>query len=474
MIQNEITEPPTEVREDQPTAAVPTATMPTPLGTTTEVASKNSATDDAAPPAAEEKDPQTSAHIARHQPCPASGSPPVQSPAPVAVARATVLEEAEAARIAQEGVPLVEAKAVRVSTAASSVTSSVAASSTSRGDEEILFEFGRYYGEVDARTGLRQGHGTLWYNSGNVYEGEWVAGAPEGIGEKRYKNGDVYRGRWEGGKRNGRGGYLYAQGHYFEGIYVNDEPNGYGVLSTVNGDRYTGQWKDGKKEGKGRETLHTGQVFIGHWRNGRKQGRGKLYLPGAEGFIYGVWNDDHFFRELTKEEVGADAEEDAAEIAAGTAASGAIPKPAAPGGMDKFLDHVNSGISALEDRLEALGKALERVTTSKLDAEGAMDAPVPHAASAASATTEEAVVPSASANASAPVEVVTKEGIVEESEASPAQQYDKADRREERKEVRAVEQNDKAEEEASAAAAATATESERNEVSEVKDTPAEE
>lgn len=31
-----------------------------------------------------------------------------------------------------------------------------------------------------------------------------------------------------------------------------------------------------------------------------KQGRGKLLIPGAREYIYGIWNCDHFFRELTK------------------------------------------------------------------------------------------------------------------------------------------------------------------------------
>lgn len=254
------------------------------------------------------------------------------------------------------------------------------------------FDFGRYVGEVDPTNGLRCGKGTLTYNSGNVYDGEWRDGAANGIGEKRYANGDVYRGCWVDGKRSGRGGYLYARGDYFEGMYADDEPNGYGVLQTVNGDRYAGHWKDGKKDGKGRETLHDGRLFIGHWKAGHKQGRGKLFVPGAKGFVFGVWNDDRFFRELTQEEMGMDGEVDivdryglptdpsdpfsAAAIAtrAGLpppppplfppAAAAAFGQPSPAGGVGSAItDAFLFGVSAIEGRLEALGRALEKVTT---------------------------------------------------------------------------------------------------------------
>lgn len=250
-----------------------------------------------------------------------------------------------------------------------SASSSAAASSNSFvGDvdkTELIFSFGRYVGQVDPLTGLRDGEGCLHYRSGNVYTGHWRDGAADGFGEKRYKNGDIYRGNWSQGKRSGRGAYLFAQGHFYDGMYVNDEPEGYGIYKTLKGDRFAGHWKAGKKNGKGRETLVSGQVFVGNWRNGLKQGRGKLYLPGAEGYIYGIWNNDKFFRELTENEMGADGKEDVVDEFGLPRDASAPPvtapwmKPAPLGAA--VTDRVLMGVTALEDRMESLGKALERV-----------------------------------------------------------------------------------------------------------------
>ncbi|KAK7202173.1 MORN repeat [Novymonas esmeraldas] len=230
---------------------------------------------------------------------------------------------------------------------------------------EMIFDFGRYVGQVDPLTGLRDGEGCLHYQSGNVYTGSWRDGAAEGFGEKRYKNGDVYRGGWRQGRRSGRGAYLFAQGHFYDGMYADDAPSGYGIYSTLQGDRYAGQWLAGHKHGKGRETLVSGQVFIGNWRHGKKQGRGKLYLPGAEGFIYGIWNNDKFFRELTAAEMGVDGVEDVVDEFGvprdATAPPVAPPWTRMPPAGAGMTDRVLMGVTALEDRMESLGRALERV-----------------------------------------------------------------------------------------------------------------
>lgn len=253
---------------------------------------------------------------------------------------------------------------------------------------ELIFDFGRYVGQVDPITGLRDGHGCLHYRSGNVYTGEWRDGAADGFGEKRYKNGDIYRGNWRAGQRSGRGAYLFVQGHFYDGMYVDDAPEGYGIYTTLRGDRYAGRWKAGHKHGKGRETLMNGQVFVGNWRNGKKQGRGKLYLPGAEGYIYGIWNNDKFFRELTEGEMGADGQEDIVDefgVPRDPSAPPVAPPwtKAAPAGAG-VTDRVLMGVTALEDRMESFGKALERVMGG-FAAEDTASAPAPPSAAAAAA-----------------------------------------------------------------------------------------
>lgn len=182
-------------------------------------------------------------------------------------------------------------------TAASEATPSALAPVT------LEFTFGRYHGQVHPdNPSLRHGEGSLFYNSGNVYKGQWKNGAPDGVGEKQYSNGDSFVGLWSQGKRQGRGSYLYNEGHIFEGIYVDDKPNGYGILTTIQGDRYSGWWRNGLKEGTGVEILHEGQMLVGTWKNGLKEGPGKLLLPGAKKPVFGMWVKDHFTREMTPEE----------------------------------------------------------------------------------------------------------------------------------------------------------------------------
>ncbi|CBZ14559.1 hypothetical protein LBRM_20_4820 [Leishmania braziliensis MHOM/BR/75/M2904] len=279
-------------------------------------------------------------------------------------------------------------------TSASFSSSSSSNNDSSNGDAnfdhiELIFDFGRYVGQVDPLTGLRDGHGCQHYNSGNVYTGEWRNGAADGFGEKCYKNGDVYRGNWRQGKRSGRGAYLFAQGDFYDGMYLEDNPEGYGIYTTLKGDRYAGRWKAGHKHGKGRETLVNGQVFVGNWRNGKKQGRGKLYLPGTERYIYGIWNNDKFFRELTATEMGVEGEEDIVDEFGVPRDSFAPPvappwkKPPPSGGG--ITDHILMGVTALEDRMESLGRALERVINDD-DGDKNMQAPPTVAAGTADST----------------------------------------------------------------------------------------
>ncbi|KAG5506428.1 hypothetical protein JKF63_05931 [Porcisia hertigi] len=231
---------------------------------------------------------------------------------------------------------------------------------------ELIFSFGRYVGQVDPLTRLRDGHGCLHYNNGSVYIGEWHDGTPHGFGEKHYSNGDVYRGNWRNGKRFGRGAHLSAQGHFYDGMYVEDQPEGYGIYTTLRGDRYTGWWKAGQRHGKGREALVDGQLFVGNWRHDNRQGRGRLYVPDTKEFIYGVWHKNNLFRELTKREMDVNSGEDMLDKLSPPCAPPAAAIPASrtrslPVGAG-MADHLLRGVTAPEVVLESLGKEMESAT----------------------------------------------------------------------------------------------------------------
>ena len=82
-----------------------------------------------------------------------------------------------------------------------------------------------YEGEYNA-AGQREGHGTLRFASGNVYEGELKADKQEGHGTERYASGNVYEGQWKAGKKEGRGMYRFASGNVYDGEWKEDKKHG--------------------------------------------------------------------------------------------------------------------------------------------------------------------------------------------------------------------------------------------------------
>ena len=65
--------------------------------------------------------------------------------------------------------------------------------------------------------GQREGQGTAQYASGDMYEGEFVEGAPGGRGSMRFAAGGEYTGEWKGGRPEGRGTWSSPDGAIFEG-----------------------------------------------------------------------------------------------------------------------------------------------------------------------------------------------------------------------------------------------------------------
>lgn len=281
----------------------------------------------------------------------------------------------------------------------------MALSSSSVVDEKTLvFDFGTYRGSVHPTSGLRHGFGTLVYNSGNTYEGEWSNGACEGTGSKYYHQGDAYHGPWLAGRRHGKGEYRHVQGDTYTGEYVNDVCHGNGTFRSRNGDVFEGRWVNGQRHGPGSETMRNGNVFVGEWVRGKKHGIGTLTTATER--IRGQWVADKCTEVLSKEEMeyqpqvrqfgvkgttvassttggGADdADEDAVRpdddeaLANGLALAPhmaddmrrAGADPALIASMQQFgdrmtrqMDTLLSGIGAVDGQLAALAEALEQI-----------------------------------------------------------------------------------------------------------------
>ncbi|XP_046390944.1 MORN repeat-containing protein 3-like [Ischnura elegans] len=128
--------------------------------------------------------------------------------------------------------------------------------------------------EGDWLKGLRHGHGVLGkkkenHCDKNHYVGDWKFGKRDGYGRQIYENGDVYIGNWSEGKCSGHGRMWYKNGDFYEGDWINNKPHGYGIFVHVNGCRYEGEWMNGLRHGYGRfYHLLTGQLQDGLWIEG--------------------------------------------------------------------------------------------------------------------------------------------------------------------------------------------------------------
>jgi len=116
-----------------------------------------------------------------------------------------------------------------------------------------------YSGEVQEQTyegernaaGEYEGHGTMRWATGNVYEGQWRGGMQEGRGTYRYDDGSVYEGEYKQGEKEGRGTYRFANGNVYEGEYKQDEREGRGTYRYADGDVEVSCYKADERVGEG-------------------------------------------------------------------------------------------------------------------------------------------------------------------------------------------------------------------------------
>ena len=117
--------------------------------------------------------------------------------------------------------------------------------------------------------GVREGSGTLYYPSGEVYSGDiavgvqtslecyhlsvclqlhtislkmihakmpagqWHLNKRHGLGAMTYKSGDKYEGHWHLDMRHGQAQYVTQAGDVFDGMYKNDVRDGPGTVAKV-------------------------------------------------------------------------------------------------------------------------------------------------------------------------------------------------------------------------------------------------
>jgi hypothetical protein len=141
---------------------------------------------------------------------------------------------------------------------------------------------GTYTGTILVTEGLPHGEGKMDYESGRIYEGEWVAGQWHGRGKLLNPNGDSYDGEFFFDSRHGHGVYRWDNGDVYSGNFVSDKRHGKGKFCFHNGNVYEGEFCDGMFEGFGRYDFADG-CYEGEWKEGRYHGTGELlYASGAK------------------------------------------------------------------------------------------------------------------------------------------------------------------------------------------------
>lgn len=141
---------------------------------------------------------------------------------------------------------------------------------------------GLYTGTILVTEGMPHGKGTMNYESGRMYSGDWVTGQWHGKGKLLNANGDTYEGDFVYDARHGKGVYKWDNGDVYTGDFCLDKREGKGRFCFHNGNVYEGEFTDGVFEGFGKYTFEDG-YYEGEWKDGRYHGDGELqYSSGGK------------------------------------------------------------------------------------------------------------------------------------------------------------------------------------------------
>ena len=180
--------------------------------------------------------------------------------------------------------------------------------------ETITYDNGSYEGYT--KNGYRHGQGTYRWNSGDIYEGNWVNDIKSGYAKYTAKWG-TYEGYYKNDARCGCGKETTADGTVYEGIWV-DVNTSNDMLKIVNGfitkgkmvngkfeatplnnykeetygnGKYVGELTNGERNGYGKYTWHSGSYFEGTWANDSRNGYGRFFWTDGSHYE-GTWAND--------------------------------------------------------------------------------------------------------------------------------------------------------------------------------------
>lgn len=128
-----------------------------------------------------------------------------------------------------------------------------------------------YFGEC-IEGDCENGSGTLAYNDGSKYIGEFKGGIENGTGSWLHKDGAKHIGNFLKGYLNGYGEYIFQDGQKYYGDFKDGLAHGKGTWIYSNESSYTGDMKFGNYDGFGIESFANGETYKGGFKNGKHHG----------------------------------------------------------------------------------------------------------------------------------------------------------------------------------------------------------
>ena len=95
-------------------------------------------------------------------------------------------------------------------------------------NRKIQYPDKAYDGQVwpELSMNIPHGKGTMTWNNGDVYNGQWKYGKMSGRGTMTRHDGTSYTGNWRNDKMNGFGSFRYANNKVLQGIWADNMPTG--------------------------------------------------------------------------------------------------------------------------------------------------------------------------------------------------------------------------------------------------------
>ena len=150
------------------------------------------------------------------------------------------------------------------------------------------------------------GYGTLVFDNGDKYIGNFKKGKFHGKGNFTYgkgsNKGDQYIGEFKNDIESGKGTYTWANGDKYSGTFENGMPHGKGTYDygegPNEGDQYVGEFKEGLKAVFGTYTWANGVKYTGEFKNDRITGYGEKKL--TYGVLKGIWKNNILIKKEDK------------------------------------------------------------------------------------------------------------------------------------------------------------------------------